>query len=74
MSPNVDVIFKNAYSTDSYRLVNCSHGCVGMTVAAWSMPNLSISQPLVVRLVASRWDDTQNLKLKLQCVVRRGER
>lgn len=56
----------------SHPLVNSSHGRVRMTVAAWSMANLPVGQPLIGGPFRTRWDNAQNLQLELQGVVGRG--
>ena len=43
-----------------------------MTVAAWSMADLPIGQPLVGGPVVPGRDDAQDLQLELQGVVGRG--
>lgn len=53
-------------------LVDGGHGGVRMAVAAWSVADLSVGQPLVGGVVGPGRDDAQNLQLELQSVVRGG--
>lgn len=56
----------------SHPLVDGGHGRVRVTVAAWSVANLPVGQPLIGGSLRPGRDDTQNLQLELQGVVRRG--
>lgn len=55
-------------------LIDRSHGCVWVAVAARPVSHFPVGQPLIGGPISARWDDAQDLQLELQSVVGRGGR
>lgn len=56
----------------SHPLIDGSHGCVGVAVAARSVSDFPVGQSLIGGPIGPGRNDTQNLQLELQSVVGRG--